>query len=1856
MRSLRRFIILVSVLTFVSCGKSDKTAQKPGLLKSPEISKAILPIDNGFSRYIAGYTSGIIPVNSVIEIRFTSGFAAKAGKETPAGLFEFNPPLKGKTEWTDEVTLVFRPSKHLDYDKTYTGELSIHKLGSVEDRLKIFPLRIQTVKKDFSVITGSLESSPEGDKYTLKGEIITSDYVPESEVESYLEAKLDKKKTSITWDHSASLVHRFTIPDISRSDRARELNLTWDGSASGVKRKGSENITIPASGDFYVADIKTRTGENTGIDIIFSDPVDDSMELEGLIFLDPATPVTTSINNNIVTLIPSERLQHLVSLNIEPSVRSIFGTTLSSAFSSQLDFTAVNPGLMTEGKGVILPSSRNLIFPFKAANLKAVDLKIIKIFENNLPWFLQENDIDRGYYVKRFGRPVYSGRIDLLTEPGTGRGSWNMYTIDLADYINVEPGVLYKVQIGMRKSYSLMPCAMSAEPSRYEELLDEARELDNTYWEDPDNYFDNAEEAIYYSMNFRWEDRDDPCMDAYYSPDRNISKNILASNLGLIAKAGEDGILHVSVNDLLTALPLNEVQIEVYDYQMQQIVSGNTDQDGSFALYCPVKPFLLIAIKDRDRNYLKLNDGAALSLSSFDVAGTKPEKGIKAFIYGERDVWRPGDSIFLSMFIRDMLKDLPPNHPVQFELINPLEQRVDNQIYRPEGNKLMVFKTKTGPDAITGNYRAQFRIGGATFTKRLRIETIKPNRLKINLTFPSEILGGRENGASGTLNVKWLNGSVAGNLNTSVDYLLKHTKTEFPKYSQYIFDDPVADFYAETVNIFNNRIDGNGNATINFRPGEKISAPGMLNAVFTVKVREQGGDESIIQTTHKYAPYPVFVGINLPGLTGKNRTLFTDTEHDVKILTVNERGRPVSTEVEMTVYKLSYRWWWEADDEYLADYSSGRIHKPVIRQRMITSPGGEGNFRFKINKKDWGRYLIRATTPAGHSTGKILLVDWPWEYGMKANAEGATLLAVSTDKEKYNPGDEVRISFPSPENSRALISIENSTGVLHEIRTGTEKGNTEVLFRITPDMAPNVYAYVTVIQPHGQTINDMPVRLYGIVNIPVEDPASRLSPQIVTADEIRSQTPFVIKVSEAGKNEMTYTLAVVDEGLLDITGFKTPDPWEYFYAREALGVKTWDLYDYVLGAFGGTLDRLLAVGGDETVTDRTANKARRFIPVVKFIGPFTLQQGKTNTHTLTLPQYTGSVRAMVIAGNENAYGYAEKQVSVKDPLMVLVTAPRVISPGEKAALPVTLFIQKDNIPLVTVKAESNDLIRFTETTRTITAGGQGEKDTEFTFVAGEKTGAGTIKVTASGGGETAVYDMEIEIRSPNPAETRSELSLLKPGEKWEKSFRPFGIEGSNSAKIEISALPSVNLEQRLDYLINYPHGCTEQITSAAFPLLWIGDLVKNDAGISDDASSNIKEAISKIISRQMVNGGIATWPGSYQPDNWITSYSGHFMIEAERHGYNITSGFRQKWIGYQQKSSREWRYDPKHKYSANDQAYRLFTLAFAGQPERGAMNRLRETPDIPALSRWLLAAAYATTGRNEVAEDLLDMRNTSTEEEHSYRYYGSPLRDKAIILYTLTLLKKEEQALPVLREICDNLGSQSWYSTHSVAWGLFAYMKWAESMPAGKDSPADISITFNDKTSEMKIGPGELSVTGLDISGGDNSLTVSNNSGIPLYTTLVRKGIPVMSDISAGEKGLSMKVSYTDMDLNTIDHKNLKIGTGFIMAVNVTNTTFTEISDIALTRMVPSGWEILNTRLFEAEYGIKESPSDYTDIRDDRVNTYFSLRPGETKTFLLILNAAYKGEFFQPAIYCEAMYNENYYARQPGMVVTVRGE
>ena len=326
--------------------------------------------------------------------------------------------------------------------------------------------------------------------------------------------------------------------------------------------------------------------------------------------------------------------------------------------------------------------------------------------------------------------------------------------------------------------------------------------------------------------------------------------------------------------------------------------------------------------------------------------------------------------------------------------------------------------------------------------------------------------------------------------------------------------------------------------------------------------------------------------------------------------------------------------------------------------------------------------------------------------------------------------------------------------------------NTEESFEIdiTEGMAPNVYVYLSLIQPHKQTENDLPIRMYGVIPLLIEDPATLLRPVISIPDELKPESDFTVKVSEQNGKPMTFTIAVVDEGLLDLTRFRTPDPHSVFYAREALGVKTWDMYDLVLGAYGGRLEKVLAIGGDEEATMAKNKKAQRFVPVVRYAGPFTLKKGEKKEISFRVPNYVGSVRTMVIAGKDGAYGQAEKTTPVRKPLMVLATLPRVVGPGEEVELSVSVFAMDEKIRKAEVKIEVDGSFIALNTREELTFTQPGEQMAYFRLKVAEKTGVGKIKVTASSGNESAFQEFEIDIRNPNPVITRTESYVVEPGQ------------------------------------------------------------------------------------------------------------------------------------------------------------------------------------------------------------------------------------------------------------------------------------------------------------------------------------------------------------------------------------------------------------------------------------------------------------------------------------------------------------
>ena len=1866
------FLILLTVIAGFSYCKSNQ--------------KDIIPSAE-YAPYVNAYTGGVISQNSTIRIELTQDQPmVDLNQELKDNPFSFSPSLKGKTYWVSNNTIEFVPKEGaLKPGAFYEGTFRLGDFVDVDKKLEEFNFSFRVQERNFSIHTDPITvTATQPDQVTVTGEIRFSDVVKKEEVEKMLTAGSEKNKSypiEITQtDHPTR--YAFNISQITREAEDYQLEITAKGNPAGIDRTQNESILIPAKNSFrFLSAVRIDQPEN-GIEIIFSDPVSNTQDLKGLIDVPEVSSSIFQIKENKVFVYFETGKLNKLTLNIHEGIRNSQDKPLGTSHSISFSELNLKPQVEMATSAAILPDSKSLIIPFRAVNLYAVDLSVIRIFENNVLMFMQNNSLSSANELRRSGRLVYKKTLWLAKDSSKDVHRWEDYSIDLAGLIHQEPGAIYRVILSFRQEYSAYPCGGS---ENKEMQFADNKSSDNltkvsgeTLSEDDEAVWDTPETYYYYNgsvpmdwSQYRWTERDNPCHPSYYmNSDRIAACNIYASNLGMIVKRNSLNKLWIAVNNILDTKPIGKVQVTIYNFQLQPIGKGETNGEGLVEITPKGVPFIAVAEADKQKAYVRVVDGEEQSVSRFDVGGKDIQKGLKGFIYGERGVWRPGDTLHISFMLEDREKRIPDKHPVALEIYNPRGQFYTKMISTQGTNGFYTFAVPTQADDPTGLWNAYVKVGGTAFHKSLRIETIKPNRLKITLALPT-ILQVSSKDVYAPLTSSWLTGATASRLKAKVEMSLSKVNTQFKNYGQYLFNNPATDFTTVRADVFNGVLDGEGRAGVNIQLPVATGAPGMLNATLTTRVFEPGGDASIYSQTVPFSPFTSYVGINLNQPKGKY--IETDKDHVFDIVTVNDQGQPVNrSNLEYKIYRISWSWWWENGEESFGTYINNSSITPVASGNLQTT-GGKASFKFRINYPDWGRYLVYVKDrESGHATGGTVYIDWPDWRGRsnKTDPSGIKMLAFSLDKDSYEIGETATAIIPAAAGGRALVSLENGSTVLQQQWLEvSDQGDTKLTFKITPEMAPNVYLHISLLQPHAQTVNDLPIRMYGIAPVFVTNRQTILQPQIKMPEVLRPETDFNVTVSEKSGKPMTYTLAIVDDGLLDLTNFKTPDPWNEFYAREALGIRTWDMYDDVLGASGGHYSSLFSTGGDASLKPADA-KANRFKPVVKFIGPFYLAKGKQQTHTLKLPMYVGSVRAMVVAGQDGAYGNAEKTAFVRTPLMLLSTLPRVLSTQEEITVPVNVFAMENQVKNVTVSLEASGAgVQITgNRQQSLTFDQPGDQLAYFTLKTGSKTGKATIHLTASGNGQQTKETIEIEVRNPNPVVTLRNSQWIEAGQEAELSYTLAGSSSANNqVQLEVSRIPSVDISRRFDFLYNYQHHCTEQLTSKALPLLFVSQFKAVDEQEAEKIKTNVQEAIRQIYARQLPNGGFVYWPGNAVADEWITSYTGMFLTLAQEKGYAVHPNVLNKWKRFQRAAAQNWRMPQEASnwqiwQSELQQAFRLYTLALAGAPEYGAMNRMKEQPGLSIQAKWRLAAAYALTGKMKPAGELVYNAETTVIPYSSMNLiYGSSDRDEAMILETLILMKRDRDALQQAKKVSQNLAQENWFSTQSTAFALIAMGRLAEQL----SGTLDFTWSWNGKQQPAVKSAKAVFEKEIATSPKSGTVSVKNQGKGALSVDLITRTQLLNDTLPAIADNIRLDVKYTDMAGSPISVEDIRQGTDFMSAVTLSNISGTsDYSNLALTHIIPSGWEIYNERMIvpEAsssnsnEANTPESSADkytYKDIRDDRVLTYFDLRRGESKTFTVRLQATYAGNFILPAIQCEAMYDAAVQARTKAGRTTV---
>ena len=1852
------FTSVFLLLLLISCKKKDGSSEETDNLFK-------------FRDYISYTTAGRVSIADPIIINLTNDVEGwEIGQEITDNILKIEPKVQGKLLVQNAHALVFKPDESLQPDTEYTVTIRLDKIYKNQPKeFGSYTFQFKTIAPNFNVTTNYLQSYSKKWQY-LEAVLKSADVIDIKDAKQLVEATQNGKKLKLQWNESEgkSRVFEFKVDSINRLIEDSDILIKWNGKAIKSDNSGQKKVMIPGVNNFTIVNLEVVQNPEQFLSINFSDPLKKQQNFDGLITIQNSKNPKFIIDGNVLKVYPSSKLVGDVLVDVFQGITNTDGFKLKERFSETISFEELKPQVRLISNGTILPNSEELKFNFEAVNLKAVDVRIIKIFEDNVLQFLQDNDFQstNEYALKRVGRRIAKQTITLQNDGMENDGRWKAYSIDLSKFFKADAGAIYRVELSIKKDYSLFNCdnytnVENAEDDYYNQYYEDdyyEGNYNGSTTEDEDlreeEYWDNLIYS-YKNYNYNWNEQNNPCHDAYYNEDRVVAQNLLASNLGVIVKQGSNNTYYFAVSNILDTKPESGAMVRLFNYQQQEIGKATTDSEGLISLKIDKVATFAIVTKGKNTTYIKLDDGNSLSLSKFDVSGNSLQRGLKGYIYGERGVWRPGDSLFLTFMLNDNDNKLPKGHPVKMEISDPNGKLVYKNISTQGINNFFRFIVPTNTEDKTGSYSAKVSVGGASFYKSLRIETVKPNRLKIKIDFEDEVLVNNQP-LNGTLEVNWLHGAPAKNLKAEIRAKFSTSYEGFKNYKDYEFVDPSRSFSSEEMTVFEGSLNEEGIAKVNTPLNVGTNAPGLLTVQFLVRAFENGGDFSLDAFTKTYAPYSSFVGLKSPE-GNEYGSYFTDQNQTFEVVTVDAKGNPVKREnLEVQVYKIEWQWWWNSSYDNLSNYVSSTYHKPYLDKKVTTDANGKGKFTLNIPESERGRYLIRVIDPqSGHATGRTAYFYKNWyESSPSGDKEAAKMLVFSADKENYNVGESAKITFPSGTEGRALVSIENGSDVLSYKWVMTTPGETTVKIPITPEMAPNVFVNISLLQPHANTANDLPIRLYGVIPIMVENPATKLKPEIKMPDVLQPEQEYKIEVSEKNKKAMTYTIAIVEEGLLDLTRFKTPNAWDEFYARESLGVKTWDIFDDVIGAYSGSIDQVFAIGGDANAVDGKNKKANRFKPVVTYLGPFNLNAGEKKPHKIKMPNYIGAVRVMVVAGDAKteAYGSTDKSVQVKKPLMVLATLPRKLSPGEKVTLPVTVFAMENKVKNVTISLKlSNGITVVGQKTKSLTFARPDEQMTYFELDVSKAKGINTVEVMASGNGEKSTYKVEIDVFNPNPITSKSLDETLEANATKTMDFSTFGELGTNSATVEFSTLPPMDFSRRLQFLIQYPHGCLEQVTSGLFPQLYLGDIFDLTYQKKQDIQKNLESGVKRLGNYQNASGGMSYWMGENAVDDWSTSYTGHFMLEAEKKGFVLPLTFKSNWLRYQIQAARDWR--PTYRTANSDlaQAYRLYTLALAGSADLAAMNRLREFVEISNEAKWRLAAAYALAGQKEASDKISSTANINfMPQEYNYYTYGSVDRNRAMALETM-ILTKNPKMRELAQDVAKDLSSNRWMSTQTTAYSLLAMAKMVE---ANGGKALKVQFTLNGK-SETIDTKSAIAQRELSIKEGSNSFSFKNNQANVVYVRVLNSGkLPLGEELSE-QRGLSVSVIYKDLKGNVIDISKLNQGQDFVAVVKVTNLKNQDVNDVALTQIFPSGWEIVNTRF--TDFGdTTVSQARYTDIRDDRVNFYFDLlKKGkyDTKTFTVMLNASYLGTYYLPGVQAEAMYDNEFLVRGRGRWIEV---
>jgi uncharacterized protein YfaS (alpha-2-macroglobulin family) len=1717
----------------------------------------------------------------------------------------FSPEIPGQFRWQNVNELVFSPERELAPATTYTATLN----GLITRKSKL-SLGGNT---SLTFHTADIALQAANALWVVRDET-TRDVVLQLDFQFNYTINPDKLKSllKITIEgKERDFIVQGTQPDsrvavivqgmkLEDKDLAGKVTIAKGLVPVGGTNAGKEpleaalNISSPFS--IVVSAVEAEHDGLAGKIKVYTSQAALSAGLTNYISIEPAVPFQVTVESDGISITGEDfDVSKSYSLTLRKGLKGVIGGTLREDYSTQVGFGKLEPGIsFVSTSGLYLGSKGNRNMELRITGVPKVRVVISKVYENNLlaakkydyypaSYTAEGSEYDYEYYNYndgvQLGDIIYDEVIETKNLPKNGAS--RLLKLDAADKLGDYKGI-YHVQVRSTEEY--------------------------------------------------WV-RD--------------AKMISLSDIGLIVRETKSSVC-IFANSISGAAALGGVSIQVYGRNNQVVGTGTTDNSGYAEIrlkeknYAGFSPAMITAKHGADFNYL-IFQGSKVETSRFDVGGKHTNlSGLDVFIYGDRDIYRPGEKINVCAIVRDRNWKSPGDMPVKMKLLLPngKDLKAIKKTLNEEGSADAVFELSDA--AVTGNYTIEVYSGNDVLigSKSVLIEEFMPDRIKVTTKVDKESLRPTENLAL-SFHAESFFGPPAANRNYEMEIQVAQQIFSPRRYPAFSFSLGNIDAYYEKQER-NGQTDENGNATQLYQVPANYVNRGLLRTSIFTTVFDETGRPVNRKNDVRIFTQEVFLGIGQDGYNyfPLNQPL------SFPVIALNKEERLLNNaRARMQVIKHEYRTVLTRYDDYFR-YESQKNDK-VVYDADITISGE--NTVFSYTARSSGDYEIRLMLPGADSYVQRQFYCYGWgdgNTGFEVNKEGHVDIAL--DKERYVCGENARVLFKAPFNGRMLVTVETDKVVEHRYLEVKNRAASMDL-KLTEGLLPNAYITATVIKPHEES--DMPLTVaHGYTSVTVEDKARRQEVKITAAATSRSHTHQKVKVKAPAGSMITF--AAVDEGILQITGFKTPDPYSYFYQKRALEINAYDLYPLLFPEIKG---RLSSTGGDGFDLSKRVNPIQnKRVKLLAYWSGITAAGGETEFE-FDVPAFSGQVRMMAVTHKGNAFGSAEATMVVADPLVVSTALPRFLSPGDTAVVPVTISNTTAHSGKAVAGIRTGGPLRLVGDVRqAVAVGANSEGRVEFRVVADRKIGAGKVLVTVDWPGESFTDETDIAVRPAASLQKANGAGNVAGGatQTIRIGSNDF-IAGSQDYSLVVSKSPVLEFGRQLEQLVNYPYGCTEQTVSAAFPQLYYADLADNmhlNTGQKGNAAYHVQEAIRKIKMRQLYNGALTLWDSEGTENWWATVYAAHFLLEAKKAGFDVETQLLESLFNYMQQRLRNREFityyynrDARKQIAPKEVAYSLYVLALAGKPQVSSMNYYKQHADVLALdSKYLLSAAFALAGDKAKFRELLpaSFSGEASVAQTGESFY-SEVRDEAVALNALLEAEPGHSQIGVMAgHLSQAFKNRRYLSTQECAFGLLALGKIARQANKAVVT-ADIRVNgkavarFDGNTT--RLSPGQL--------GGATVELVTKGSG-KLYYFWQAEGISASGTVREEDSYLKVRKQFYNRNGQPVQGNSFKQNELLIVAITLESAYSRVVENVVITDMLPAGFEIENPRTKEIpgmDWIKNAATPAHIDIRDDRINL-FTDAAQKPQTYYYAVRAVSLGNFKMGPVMADAMYNGEYHS------------